>query len=223
MKKDENMIFSQTIKTVIFIHTANHLVIDSNIMADASYIKLAKEGLRETEGSEPYYLNEMRKAAKTDKKFIIMEFDPFICDLVERLIKTPEYNFWRWRLYIFFHADVCPPGEEPSPLYNLNDEKLGFLCPLYYSPFILKYTIPVGHILTLSDLDKMRKDFTGPETAKESRRLEMCIKKGIIPERLSFPYYEINERKMRDFIDRRLMELIRCKKMKEKAIKYLLA
>jgi len=212
MKNDENKIFSETEKTVIFIHAANQFIMDNTITSEAIYIRLADEELRGTERSEPYYLEELRKAARSDKNYIIMEFDPFICDLVDKLIKSPEYDFWRWHLYVFFHADTCPPGEEPSSMHNLDDEKLGILWPLYHSEFILKYTIPVGHTLTLEDLHKMRKDFTGPETVKELRRLEWSIRKGIKPKRLSFPFYEIDNKTMKEFMKRRFGNPVHCRR-----------
>ena len=217
MKNNENLIFEEAEKTVLFIHSANQFIIDETVTAEAVYIKMAKEGLRGTEKSEPYYLEEMRKAAKTDKKYLIMEFDPFICDFIETMVKTPgQYNFCHWKFCIFFHADTCPPGEEPNPMYNLNDDKLKILWPLYHSEFFYMYTIPVGHTLNISDLEKMRKDLTGPETVKELRRLEWNLRKGRKPERLSFPFYEIDEEKIREYIDRRLGEMIRKKKMATK-------
>ena len=128
MKNNPNLILNETKKTVIFIHSQNQFTVDESIMKEAVYIKLAKEGLRGTEKSKPYYIAELRKAAKTDKPFVVMEYEPFIVDHIESMMGIKNrYYLWDWRFFIFFHADTCPDNEEPSPMHNLNNEKLDLL------------------------------------------------------------------------------------------------
>ena len=74
MTHEENNIFSETAKIVLFIHPATHFTIDQSITNDATYIKLAKPEWNESGESILYYLNEMRNAAHTDKKYLIMEY-----------------------------------------------------------------------------------------------------------------------------------------------------
>jgi len=210
--EEKNKVFGETEKTIIFIHTANLFIIDGTITAEAVYIKQAEEGYG-TERSEPYYLDELRKAAATDKDFIIMEYDPFICDVIENLITgvPKQYNLCRWCLLIFFHADTCPPGEENHPMYNLNDEKLEILWPLFYSQFFYLYTMPVGHTLTLMELKKLKNGNVGPDTTvEEFEEYLRNTKLGIFPKPV-FPFYDIDDKKMIEFIDRRLMNAIRRK------------
>ena len=208
--KEKNKAFGDSDKTVVFVHKACKFDIEESILEEADYIKQAEKGYG-TEKSEPYYLQEMRKAAATDKKFIIMEFDPFICDVIETLItRAPgQYNLCHWGFYIFFHADSCPSGEEDSPLYNLNDEKLAILRPLYYSEFFYKYTMPIGHTLTLEELKKLKNGIVGPETTvEEFQEYVENFKKGILPEPL-FEFYEIDRKKMKEYINRKMREGIK--------------
>jgi hypothetical protein len=62
------------------------------------------------------------------------------------------------------------------------------------------YVIPVGHTLTITDLRKIKKDHSEPETPKEFRRLMWNMKKGIKP-KPQFSYYEIDHEKLRAYID----------------------
>jgi len=208
--KEKNRAFGDSGKTVIFVHKACQFNIEESLWAEADYIEQAKKGYG-TESSEPYYLEEMRKAAATNKRFIIMEFDPYICGVIETLITRAngQYNFYHWCFYIFFHADACPPGEEASPLYNLNEEKLAILRPLYYSEFILKYTMPVGHTITLAELKKLKNVNTGPETtAEEFREFVENFKKGILQKPV-YEFYEIDNLTMINYIDRKMRDAIR--------------
>ena len=45
MRNEENRIFSETEKTVIFIHEAVHLIIDESVIADAYYNKTSQTGV----------------------------------------------------------------------------------------------------------------------------------------------------------------------------------
>jgi len=159
MKKTGNKIFSETAKTVLFIHRANCFIIDKSITEDAVYIKLAKEEWKESGESVLYYMREMKEAAKSDKKYLIMEYEYVIGYLIEELMKAPgQWNFTKWWFRAFFHADTCPQDEEPNPMYNTDDEKMDVLWQMCYYPFISKHTIPVGHTLTAHDLQRMEKD-----------------------------------------------------------------
>ena len=203
MKNEGNKVFSETEKTVIFIHPAAQFVIDEAVTAEAAYIKKAKKDRRKSGKGLIYYLHEMREAAKSDKKYLIMEYEPIIGILIEALIRAPEqYNFCRWHFDTFFHADICPEGVTPDPMYNCNDEKMEVLLGFYNCPFVWKYTIPVGHNLTLSDLQKLRKDYSEPQTVKDLRRLAWNMRKGIKPKKL-FPFYEADYKKLMDYADRR--------------------
>jgi len=203
MKNTENKVFNETEKTVIFLHTAVQYVMDKTITEQATYIKKAKEELNGSEESIFYYLNKMREAAKSDKKYLIIEYEPVIGGTIEALMKAPkQYNFCQWSFYTFFHADICPDGVEPNHKYNANDEKMEILAEFYGYPFILKYTIPVGYILTVSDIEKIKSEFTGPQTVKELRRLFWNVRKGIKPKK-HFSFYEPDLEKLKDYIDRR--------------------
>jgi hypothetical protein len=122
-------------------------------MEEAVYIKLAKEEWKESCKSILYYYREMKAAAKSNKKNIIMKYEYIIAFMIEELLKAPgQYNFCKWKFHIFFHSDTCPEGKEPNPMYNDRDEKLALLWELFSFSFIFMYTIPVGHILTIADL-----------------------------------------------------------------------
>ena len=117
MKNEGNKVFSETEKTVIFIHSAAQFEIDKTVTAEAVYIKKAKKDRRKSGKGIVYYLHEMREAAKSDKKYLIMEYEPIIGILIEALIRAPEqYHFCGWQFYTFFHADTCPEGVTPGLL-----------------------------------------------------------------------------------------------------------
>ena len=208
MKNNPNNIFSETKKVIIFIHSENQFIIDESVMSEAVYIKLAKEGIRGTEKSRAYYLAELRKAAKTDKPYIVMEFEPFICDHIESMMRTKrKYYFWNWNFIIFFHADSCPQGEKPNPMYNLSYEKLEILWPLYYFPIIIKYTLPVQYVLEISDLQNIMIDLKAFESTENLWDMAFSLRQP------AFPFYEINRVIMRNYIDSRIREAMIRKKM----------
>ena len=203
MKNTENKVFSDTAKTVIFTHPAVQFTIDETLKAEAVYIKKPKKDRKKSGKSLIYYAQEMREAAKTDKNYLIMEYEPLIGTLIEVLMQASEqYNFTRWHFDTFFHADTCPEGAAENPMYNVNDEKMEVLLGFQYCPFVCKYTIPVGYTLTLSDMQKLRKDYSEPETPKEVRRLMWNLRKGIKPKKL-FPFYEADYQKLMDYANRR--------------------
>jgi len=197
-----NKIFSESEKTLIFVHKANSFVIDKSVMKEAAYIKLAKEEWKESGEDVLYYYLGMKAAAKSNKKYLIMEYEYIIAFMIEELLKAPgQWNFTKWNFRIFFHADTCPEGKEPDPMYNANDEKLDLLWELNSFPFIIKCSIPVGHNLTIADLQRMEKDASGPETVEEFKELFENMKNGIKKE-LLFPYYETDYEKLKEYIAR---------------------
>ena len=202
MKNNKNKIFSETEKVLILNHSASQFTIDESIKAEAVCIPLAKEGLKGSMAKrDKFILEELRKAAGTDKPFIIMEFDPRICFVMEHLLqKKGQYNFYKWSVYIFFHADTCPEGAEPSPFYNLDYEKLEVQQSIPYCPFIVSYTIPPGHVLTATDIQNMKKDRAGPETEEELKKMMWYLENGKKPPKLSFPFYEIDIIKIREHV-----------------------
>ena len=97
MKNTENKVFSDTAKTIIFTHPAVQFTIDETLKAEAVYIKKAKKDRKKSGKSLIYYAGEMRAAAKTDKHYLIMEYEPIIGTLITALLMAPEqYNFCRW-------------------------------------------------------------------------------------------------------------------------------
>jgi len=197
-----NKIFSESEKTLIFIHKESDFTIDKSVMEDAFYIELAEEKWKGSGENVLYYYIGMKEAAKSNKKYLIVEYEYIIAYLIEELLKAPgQWNFTKWKFRIFFHADTCPEGKEPDPMYNANDEKLDLLWELNSFPFIFQYTIPVGHTLTIADLQRMEKESRGPETVEEFKELFENVKKGIRKEPL-FPYYETDYEKLKEYISR---------------------
>ena len=206
MKNTENKIFSDTKKTVIFIHPAVQFVLDGSITGQATYIKMAEEDLHDSGENIFYYMQAMREAAASDKPYLIMEYEPVLGGTIDALMRAPEqYNFCGWHFDTFFHADTCPEGAAENPMYNANDDKMEVLLWFQYCPLVWKFTIPVGYVLTHSDMQKLRKDYSEPETPKELRRLMWNLRKGIKPKKL-FPFYEANYQKLMDYANRREKE-----------------
>ena len=117
MKNEENKVFSNTQKTVIFIHSAVQFTIDKSITEEATYIKMANPKWKRSSKRVFYYLCEMREAAKSDKPYLIMEYEPVLGSTIDALMRAPEQNnFYQWRFDTFFHADTCPEGEKPDPM-----------------------------------------------------------------------------------------------------------
>jgi len=198
MTHKENNIFIETAKTIIFTHPAVHFTIDQSITNDAAYIKLAKPEWNESGESILYYLNEMRNAAHTDKKYLIMEYEPVIGETIKTLMEVPEkYHFCNWSFYTFFHADACPPDEEPNPLYNTSDEKMEILSQLFNYSFILLNTIPIDYTLTATDLQSIKNYFSfTPKTVEE---FEAALKN---PRKPLFPFYEPDLIKLKVYLNK---------------------
>ena len=202
MKGNGNKIFGESEKTLIFIHKESSFTIDKSVMEEAVYIKLAKEEWKESGESILYYYREMKAAAKSKKKYLIMEYEYINAFMIEELLKAPgQYNFFKWKFHIFFHADTCPEGKEPNPMYNASDDKLALLWELFSVSFIGMYTIPVGHTLTIADLQRMEEDARGPETEEKLKEMIENMKNGTKKEHL-FPYYETDIEKLKEYITR---------------------
>ena len=147
MKKTDNAPFTETEKTVIFLHQAVSFEIDQKIKDDAYYIKKAGEGAE----AIPYFVSELRKAALSDRNFIITDYDKRIVFIINMLFQTPgQYNFCGWSFNIFFHADTAPAGVKQHEMYNDGDEKYQILRELLDCPIIIKYAIPVSYTVTFS-------------------------------------------------------------------------
>ena len=198
MTHEENNVFSETAKMVIFIHPAVHFIIDQSITENAAYIKLANPEWSESGESILYYLNEMRNTANSDKKYIIMEYEPIIGETIKALMEVPgKYHFCDWSFYTFFHTDTTPQGEEPNPMYNTNDEKLEILSQFFNYSFILLNIIPPGHTLTATDLQSIKNYFSYvPETAEE---FEATLK---TPRKPHFPFYEPDLIKLKAYLNK---------------------
>ena len=124
-----------------------------------------------------------------------MEYEPVIGVMIDALMKAPrKYNFCYWHFDAFFHADTCPPGAEPSPMYNTNDKKMEMLREFFYCPFIWTHTIPPGHTLTADDLRKMKEIFAVPETVEEFKEMFRN------PRKPHFPHYETDHTKLKAYI-----------------------
>ena len=200
--KEENRILGETEKMIIFVHKAVQFNIGKSITEDTTIIPPALEEWQGTGESIFYYMLELREAAKSDKKYIIMEFEPIVGETIKALMLVPEqYNFYKWNFFTFFNADSCPAGEKYNPMYYANDDKMSVLLDLFNYPFIFNYTIPIGYYLEAEDLEKMKKDISGPRTEKDFRRMMWNIRKGKKPERLSFPFYETDYERLKVYIE----------------------
>jgi len=189
MEKSANSPFSETEKTVIFLHSEVSFEIDQKIKDDAFYIK--KEG----EGGEAalHYVRELRKAALSGKNFIIIEYEKLIGLIINTLLETPgQFNFCGWYFNIFFHADTAPTGGEQHKMYNAGNEKYKILWELYGYSFITKYAIPVGYTVTYDDFRKLKDFFKEPEDIEAFKELLRN------PPRSPFPYYEADYKKFKD-------------------------
>jgi len=87
MKGNGNKIFGESEKTLIFIHKESSFTIDKSVMEEAVYIKLAKEEWKESGESILYYYREMKAAAKSKKKYLIMEYEYINAFMIEELLK----------------------------------------------------------------------------------------------------------------------------------------
>ena len=196
---EENNIFSETAKTVLFTHPAVQFTVDQSITKEAAYIKLAKEEWNDSGESILYYFNEMRNAANSDKKYLIMEYEPVIGETIKTLMEVPDkYHFCDWSFYTFFHADTCPQGEEPNLMYNTNDEKIEILSQFFNYSFILLNTIPPDYTLTAVDLQNIKDYFSFvPETVEE---FEATLKN---PRKPPFPFYEPDLLKLKAYLNKK--------------------
>ena len=189
MEKSDNSPFSETEKTVIFLHSEVSFEIDQKIKDDAYYIKKAGED----EVAALHYVRELRKAALSDKNFIIMYYEKLIGFLINILLQTPgQYNFYNWSFNIFFHADTAPADGKQHEMYNAGNEKYQVLWDLLGCPFIFKYAIPVGYTVTYDDFRKIKEFFKEPE---DIEAFEKLLKN---PPRSPLPYYEADYKRFKD-------------------------
>ena len=132
-----------------------------------------------------YYVNELKKAALSDKNIIIMDYNYIICLTIDALLKAPgQYNFCSWGFFTFFHADTTPSNDKSHEMYNASDDKYRILWELTQFPFLFKYTIPAGHNVTYDEIKEL-KDYFKPREDIES--LEELFRN---PKKPLFPYYE---------------------------------
>lgn len=194
MEKSANAPFSETEKTVIFLHSEVSFEIDQKIKDNAYCIEKAEEG----EVAAIHYVRELRKAALSDKNFIIMHYEKVIGFIINILLQTPgQYYFCGWRFNIFFHADTAPAGVKQHEMYNANDKKYQILRELFDCPFIFKYAIPVGYTATYDDLRKIKDFFKEPEDIES---FEELFKN---PPQSPLPYYETDYKRLKNFIKKR--------------------
>ena len=192
MEKSANAPFSETEKTVIFLHPAVSFEIDQKIKDDSYCIKKAGEGGE----AALHYVSEMRKAAVSDKNFIIMDYDKTIVFIINMLLQTPgQYYFCGWSFNIFFHADTAPTGGKQHEMYNAGDEKYQILWELLECPIIIKYAIPVGYTATYDDFQKLSGLFKEPEDIES---FEELLKN---PRRPPLPYYEPDYKRLKDLFN----------------------
>ena len=157
---------------------------------------LVMMGARFYECSTPYMMGELKKEFPDIKNWAALSLEAYPPDLAMYFILNGIKSY-----------DTAFDGfdkffEGLNPLYNANDEKLEILLDFHNYPFICKYTIPIDHVLTHSDMQKLRKDYSEPETPKEVRRLMWNLRKGIKPKKL-FPFYEADYQKLMDYANRR--------------------
>ena len=74
MENTANAPFNETEKTVIFPHSAVSFELDQKVKDDAYSINKAGEGAE----AIPYYVSELRKAALSDRNFIIIDYEKTI-------------------------------------------------------------------------------------------------------------------------------------------------
>ena len=198
MKNTDNLAFSETKKTVIFLHDAVSFKLDQKITDDAVFIKKVESDLEGSGMDILYYVDAIREAALSDKNIIIMDFEYIIGVTIDTLMKVPgQYNFLNWHFYTFFHADTTPPNEKEHKMYNDSDEKYTILWDLLVCPMILKYALPVGHIVTYEELKQLMDFFKTPENVKSIEELMRYKPKS------PFPFYEEDYKRLKTLIDER--------------------
>ena len=216
-KKKKDNVFNTSKKVVIFIHPAVNFTIDESIMSNAEYIELTEaelDGVEEFDeafGGIMYYYQKLSDAAQSDKKYIIMEYEFAIGEIILNFMKMPkQHHFGNWQFFTFFHADTCPPGAIPSPLYNLSDEKLDVLCDLYSYPFILKYCIPPGYIIGAGDIKKLWDEFKDWGDAKDLIDFMRNRRDPL------FPFYEEDEKKLKAHVRKKKAARRTARRAREK-------
>ena len=171
-------------KIVIFIHAANQFIIDGSITANAVYIKMADEECEESGKSLIYYKTEIKNAEMSDKKYLIIEYEPAIGSLIKSLFrKKEEINFNNWMFLAFFHNEYMAPVNDRDTIMSF----LGF-------NYILRYTIPAGYVLTANDLQKIDDDLAVPDTREE------FIKKFGKSFKPYFPHYKVDDDIFKEFL-----------------------
>ena len=196
MKKECDKSYVVPPKTVIFCHPAAVFQLDENIRGKAVFIEDCNP--ENTWSRVMHYEKEIRKAANSDKLYVVVKYNQFMAECFEALLTDPDScNYKDWSYMTFFHDDEAYGTKEKIS----RETKRDILINMSGFAFMMRYTVKYGYTVTEQDI-KAINDFW-----KEPEDIDSFEKFFTNPSEPPFPYYD-------DYLA--LKELFREKEKKPK-------
>jgi len=157
-------------RTVIFCHHGVMFLPGDNINKSWDVLRNPPDG--DIEEMKKYYENEIIKSAKTRREYIFVWYDTIIADIFERLLhdpSRPEYS--EWKFMAFFHRKKDIDADRITKR-RLERWKRHILKSMEKYEYIIKYTIPYGHLLNSDDMKAIDDFWEAPNHVKDIDELK---------------------------------------------------
>jgi hypothetical protein len=137
-------------RTVIFCHHGVMFLPGDNINKSWDVLRNPPDG--DLVKTKTHYEKEIIKCAKTRREFIFVWYDETIAEMFERLLHNPsrpEYGNWKFMAFFHQRKDIDADRKTKN---RLNSWKRYILESMAKYDYIIKYSIPYGHLLTSDDI-----------------------------------------------------------------------
>jgi hypothetical protein len=177
MKKEYDKTFAVPPKTVIFSNIGAVFNLDEDIRKNAYNIINPLED--DVEATLKHYEKEIMEAALSDKQYVLTRSSPLVAGSFEELLlDSGSPNFKDWKFITFLH-DCEAIDAEPGTKKHIELYKRCFFLVMGKYEFIMKYTIPYGHIITVEDLKAIDDFWEAPRYARTDE--ELTNRKSLFP------------------------------------------
>ena len=169
MKKEGNNTFRVPPKTVIFSNIGAVFSLDESIRRNTFNIINPLED--DVEKTLKHYEKEIREAALSDKQYVLTRSSPLIAGSFEELLlDSGSQNYKDWKFITFLH-DYEAIDAEPGTKKRMELYKRCFFLVMGKYDFIMKYTIPYGHTITVEELKAIDDSWEAPGYARTGEEL----------------------------------------------------
>ena len=169
-----------TPKTVIFRHPAAVFKLEKKIKKQAAYIKDCY--LENHEEKVLYYALAIKKAAESNKSYVVVNFSQLLIQIFEAILTDPDrWDYKDWSYMTFFNVDEDSGKNDKIS----NDVKRDILCGMYHNSYLMKYTVPWGYTVTEQDIKAIDEWWDWPNKVKTIEELFTGSRKP------PFPFYDV--------------------------------